>query len=117
VVLIEKTADGPSLYARLSRKEVPFEIKLIAPRLSKILRFNNHLSKIRGRHIFLSQEASWREEFIAELMAFPGDFSDRGDAMSQYLDFMDTHPVIKPRAPREIGLGIAFSSTLWRRGR
>ena len=115
VALIEKTADGPSLYAHLSRKQIPFEIKLVTPRVSKLVRFNNHLSKIRGRQIFLWQEASWREEFIAEIMAFPGELSDRGDAMSQYLDFMDTNPVIEPRAPREIGLGSAFSSRLFRR--
>jgi predicted phage terminase large subunit-like protein len=116
VALIEKTADGPALYARIHRKAA-FEIRLIMPRLSKILRFNNHLSKIRGRRIFLAQDAGWREQFITEVLAFPGDFDDRGDAMSQYLDYMDTNPVIKPRAPRETGIAIALGSTFWRRGR
>jgi predicted phage terminase large subunit-like protein len=110
VALIEQTADGPALYARI-RQRVQFEIKLITPRLSKVIRFNNHMSKIRGQRIFLPQDAGWRDQFIAEILAFPGAFSDRGDAMSQYLDYTDTNPVIKPRPPRETGIGIALGST------
>lgn len=115
VALIEKTADGPSLYSRIHEK-AQFEIRLITPGTPKIVRFNNHMSKIRGRRIFLPQEASWREDFIADMLAFPGNFGDRGDAMSQYLDFMDSDPVIKPRPPRETGIGVALASNVrWRR--
>jgi predicted phage terminase large subunit-like protein len=113
VALIEKTANGPALYARINRK-APFEIKLIMPRLSKSIRFNQHLNKLRGRQIFLPEEASWRGDFIAEMLAFPVD-SDRGDAMTQYLDYMDTSPVILPRTPRESGIARGLNSFWWRR--
>jgi hypothetical protein len=60
VALIEKTADGPALYSRI-RNKVAFELKLIVPKGSKIARFDNHLSKILTRRIFLPEEAAWRD--------------------------------------------------------
>jgi predicted phage terminase large subunit-like protein len=110
VVLIEKTGDGPALYARLMRKTVQYKIVLVTPRLSKVQRLHNHLDKIRKKEIFLPLEAIWREEFIADILGFPGDRSDRGDAMSQYLDHMDTNPAIIPRPAREIAIGVAYGS-------
>ena len=44
LALIEKTADGPALRALVHRK-AQFEIRLIAPRNSKVDRLNRHLSK------------------------------------------------------------------------
>jgi predicted phage terminase large subunit-like protein len=117
VVLIEKTADGPALYARVweKAKRRNIEIKLIVPSGPKAIRFNNHLPKIRGKKIFLPENALWREEFIAEVIGFPGPFDDQVDAMTQYLDFMDTDPVIPPRPTREVGGIVSLGSNFrWR---
>jgi predicted phage terminase large subunit-like protein len=116
VALIEKTADGPALYSRIQLK-AKFDIKLIFPQLPKEVRFSNHWSKIRARKIFLPEDAVWREDFIADLVNFPGESADRGDAMSQYLDYMDTDPVIVPRPPRESGIAMVLASSVVRRRR
>jgi predicted phage terminase large subunit-like protein len=114
VALIEKTADGPALYARVWKK-AKFEIKMIVPQGPKAVRFINHLGTIRDKNIFLPENAIWREAFVAEVIGFPGEFDDQVDAMTQYLDFMDTDPVIPLQAPRESGIAIAFASHFPRR--
>jgi len=48
--------------------------------------------------------AIWREAFIAELVGFPGEYDDRVDATTMYLDFMDTDPSIAPPRTRDIGV-------------
>jgi predicted phage terminase large subunit-like protein len=101
IALIENTANGPALYSMVRRK-VHFEIKLITPRRdSKAVRFHDHLPKIRNKHIHLPESAIWREAFIAEVIAFPGEFDDQVDAMTQYLDFMETNPIIPAMRTRE----------------
>jgi predicted phage terminase large subunit-like protein len=116
VALIENTANGPALYARV-RWKAKFELKLITPRRdSKAVRLNDHLPKIRNKHIHLPENAIWREAFIAEVVGFPGEFDDQVDAMTQYLDFMDTDPVISPSRPRAMGAVALASSFPWRRG-
>src|SRR6202790_3880998 len=114
VALIEKTADGPALYARVWKK-AKFEIKMVVPQGPKAVRFTNHLGTIRDKNIFLPENAIWREAFVAEVIGFPGEFDDQVDAMTQYLDFMDTDPVIPLRAPSESGIAIALGSNFPRR--
>lgn len=109
VALIEKTANGPALYAAI-RQKVRFEIKLIVPRDSKASRFVRHYPKLRAKKIYLPVDAIWRESFISEIVAFPGDFDDQVDAMTQFLDFMDTKPIIPKQRPREIGVAVALGS-------
>lgn len=104
IALIENTANGPALYARIRRK-ARFDVKVITPRRdSKAVRFNDHLPKIRNKHIHLPEHAIWRETFIAEVVAFPGEFDDQVDAMTQYLDFIDTNPTIPPPRIRATGI-------------
>jgi predicted phage terminase large subunit-like protein len=99
VALIEATANGPALYARI-RNKARFDIRLITPRrASKAVRLNAHIEKIHAKQIFLPQCAPWRQAFIDEIAGYPSDFDDQLDAMTQYLDYMDTKPTIKP-APR-----------------
>jgi hypothetical protein len=116
VALIEKTADGPGLYSRI-RSKVDFKLKFIIPQGPKIARFSNHLSKIRNKKIFLPEGAPWRDYFIFDMINFPGGSTDRGDAMSQYLDYMDTDPVIEPRPPRESGIAVVMGSSFTRHRR
>jgi predicted phage terminase large subunit-like protein len=102
VALIEATANGPALYARI-RNKARFDVRLIAPRrASKAARLNTHIEKIQAKRIFLPQEAPWRFAFIDEIVGYPGEFDDQLDAMTQYLDFMDSKPTIKPAPPRAI---------------
>ena len=89
-----------------------FEVKLIVPRGPKAMRFNNHIKKIRDKKIFLPENAIWREAFVAEVIEFPGEFDDQVDAMTQYLDFMDSDPVVPIRPPREVGGIIVHSRKL-----
>jgi len=63
----------------------------------------------------LPEDADWRHEFISEVVNLPGEFDDRIEAMSQYLDFMDTNPVIRPRPPRESGIAVVLASSIIRR--
>jgi predicted phage terminase large subunit-like protein len=116
VALIENTANGPGLYAAVRRK-ANFDVKVITPRRdSKAVRFHDHLPKIRNKKIHLPELAIWREAFIVEVVAFPGEFDDQVDAMTQYLDFMDTDPTIPPPRTRATGVVVyapPFSS--WRR--
>jgi predicted phage terminase large subunit-like protein len=109
IALIEKTADGPALYARVWKK-AKFQVKLIVPHGPKAIRFNNHLQKIRNNKIFLPENAIWRQAFVAEVIGFPGEFDDQVDAMTQYLDFMDTDPVVPLPAPRESGVVVLLRS-------
>jgi predicted phage terminase large subunit-like protein len=115
VALIENTANGPALYARVRRK-ANFDVKVITPRRdSKAARFNDHLPKIRNKHIHLPENVIWREAFIAEIVAFPGEFDDQVDAMTQYLDYMDTDPTIPPQRTRATGVVTLASTFPWRR--
>jgi predicted phage terminase large subunit-like protein len=88
IALIEDTANGPALYSAVRRK-ARFELRRVKPGEAKAVRFDRHRRKIRTGKIFLPALAAWRTEFIEELVAFPGDFDDRVDAMTQYLDFAD----------------------------
>ena len=102
VALIEATANGPALFARIQNK-ARFVVRPITPRrASKAARLNAHIEKIQGKQIFLPQEAPWRLAFINEIVGFPGEFDDQLDAMTQYLDFMDSKPTIKPAPQRGI---------------
>jgi predicted phage terminase large subunit-like protein len=113
--LIESTANGPALYS-LVRRKANFEIRLVVPRRdSKAVRFNDHLPKIRNKHIHLPEFAIWREAFIEEIVAFPGEFDDQVDAMTQYLDFMESDPAIPPPRAREPLIARVNASAVWRR--
>jgi predicted phage terminase large subunit-like protein len=116
VALIENTANGPALYSMVRRK-AHFEIELITPRrVSKAVRFNDHLPKIRNKHIHLPELAIWREAFVAEVVAFPGEFDDQVDAMTQYLDFMETDPIIPaPRVREPLIARVNASAIRWHR--
>lgn len=81
-----------------------FSIKFILPRESKAARLETHVGKIRGKRIYLPEDAIWRDAFIDEVVRFPAEFNDQVDAMTQYLDFMDTKPSIPTRPPRDSGM-------------
>jgi predicted phage terminase large subunit-like protein len=115
IALIENTADGPALRALVHRK-ARFELRLINPGDSKADRLNRHLRKIRGKQIFLPADAVWRGWFVSEVVGFPGDFDDRVDTMTQYLDFADTGEVLGQPQPRSTCVVLLSPSlSRWRR--
>lgn len=112
VALIENTANGPSLYARV-RSRAQFEIKMITPRrASKATRLKDHVVKIVYKKIFLPEVAAWRDDYVAELVNPEPEFRDQTDATTQYLDFADLKLTIPPRPPRPILAAVAYR-TRW----
>jgi predicted phage terminase large subunit-like protein len=115
VMLIEKTANGPALYSDLNKMKPRFERKLISPRGTKGERLEQHRSAILNCSIWLPADALWRGPFIDEIVGFPGHFDDQIDAMTQYLDFISSKPMIKVMPPREHGIAVAMGSEFVRR--
>jgi len=76
---------------------------------SKAVRFNDHLPKIRNEHIHLPEFAIRREELVAEIVAFRGEFDDQIDAMTLDLDFIDTDLTI-PRSRKRKPLSVVNAS-------
>jgi hypothetical protein len=98
-------------------KESNFDIRIITPRRdSKGVRLNDHLPKIRNKQIHVPEYAIWREAFIAEIVGFPDEFDDQVDAMTQYLDFMATKPIIPMPRPRATSV-VVFTPPFSRRAR
>ena len=118
VALIERGVNGWSLHAAVQRKaQSRFSLHLITPRRApKAVRLSTHMPKLCGQKIYLPETATWREAFIDEVVNFPGDFDDQVDAMTQYLDFIDSCPTI-PKAPMRAGPAIAYGRWLSRTGR
>lgn len=115
VALIENTANGPALYSMI-RKKAKLLIKLITPRRdAKAVRLNDHRAKIRGKRIFLPEGAVWREGYIAEFIAFPGEFDDQVDASTQVLDYLDTNPAIPAAPVRDSGAVFVSGANFLRR--
>jgi hypothetical protein len=57
-----------------------------------------------------------RSVAAAAPIAFPGEFDDQVDAMTQYLDFMETDPIIPaPRAREPLIARVNASTVRWRR--
>jgi hypothetical protein len=81
---------------------------------SKVVRFSDHLPKIRNNHIYLPEFAIWREALVAEIVAFNGEFDDQIDAMNLDLDFIDTDLTI-PRSGKREPLSVVNASPVGRR--
>jgi predicted phage terminase large subunit-like protein len=109
-VLIEATGQGPSLISELKRKPQPgMTVYEIDPVDGKTERIRRHLPIIRAGRIQLPGNASWREDFIAEMTLFPyASFDDQVDAVAQYLDWIATHPN-PPKRPKQ-ALAVAVNS-------
>jgi hypothetical protein len=54
--------------------------------------------------IHLPEIVIWREGFVEEIVGFPGEFDHQVDALTQYLDFMESDPVIPPPRKRATGV-------------
>jgi predicted phage terminase large subunit-like protein len=108
-ILIEQSANGHAL-ASLATGRNRDLIREITPEGSKRSRLIRNVDTILARRIVLPKAAPWGEDFVAECVAFPyGGFTDQVDAMTQYLDFMGTHPVLKAPPSRCYGVAVSPS--------
>jgi predicted phage terminase large subunit-like protein len=99
-ILIEESANGHALTSSL-RPRYGALIRPIRPQGSKRSRLLRHIEKFLAGGIRLPSNVSWREDFVAECVAFPhGEYTDQVDAMTQYLDFIATNPILKAPSPR-----------------
>lgn len=87
-VLIEDVGIGTGLIQQL-RSEGDVRPIGIAPQGSKTDRMVAQSSKIEAGRVHLPRSAPWRQEFMAEMMAFPhGRHDDQVDSVSQYLGWI-----------------------------
>ncbi|MBI3126066.1 MAG: phage terminase large subunit [Candidatus Tectomicrobia bacterium] len=85
VVLIEDAGSGTPLIEELREEGIVKPIA-ITPQGSKATRVEAQSAKIEQGRVFLPEDASWLEEFKAEVLQFPhGKHDDQVDSMAQYL--------------------------------
>lgn len=106
--VIEDTANGSALIAQARRKG-SVQIVAVTPGRPKGERLLRHAKTIRSGHIHLPEDAIWRGDFCTELASAPnGEWTDQGDALTNYLDFMATNPPLQ--MPVKRALGVVYGS-------
>jgi predicted phage terminase large subunit-like protein len=107
VALIEATANGPALIDDVRGRGNVRVIEIVPKGRSKADRLRDHIGTIRAGHVHLAESGSWKEEFIAEFVAFPsGAFDDQVDATTQYLEWIKTNPPLNLPTPRTVCTGV-----------
>jgi predicted phage terminase large subunit-like protein len=102
IVLIEEAATGPFLAEDLEK--AGWTVRRVKPgQRSKEARLIPHLSRIRRGCIALPRRADWTLGFVEEAVSFPRLSTDQIDAMTQYLDFIQSSPALPNPPP----LGLA----------
>jgi predicted phage terminase large subunit-like protein len=105
VVLVEATGQGPALISDIKPQQ-GMTIHSITPSESKTKRLRKHQKIIRAGNVSLPSGAPWVVEFIDEVTVFPyGKSDDQVDALTMFLDFITTHPVLEERPARVIAVG------------
>jgi predicted phage terminase large subunit-like protein len=103
VALVETTGNGPALIDDARQRRRVKLVEIVPDGRSKTERLREHMSTLRGRRIQLPESAPWKEEFIAEFIAFPsGASDDQVDATTQYLDWIKTNPPLSLPPPRAL---------------
>ena len=99
-VLIEEAGTGIPLIQDLNRNG-GFRPEAIRPERDKLVRLDAVTDLIEGGHVLIPESANWREEFMAELLAFPnGRHDDQVDSLSQFLAWTK-----QPRPKVHVGFG------------
>ena len=87
-VLIEDAASGQSLIQEL-RSATSLPIKPVRVDRDKLSRVSAITPILEARRVFLPESAWWRDDFIAELTAFPaGAHDDWVDALTMALEYL-----------------------------
>ena len=82
-LLIEKFPISLGLIQSL--REQSINVTTYKPDTDKRARLIAQTDLFAGRSVRLPQRAAWLEEFVAELLAFPGGHDDQVDALTQGL--------------------------------
>ncbi len=91
IILIEDRASGQSIVQELKR-DSRLPILPIRVDSDKISRAQAVTPLVEAGKVFLRESASWREEFLDELSAFPfGHHDDYVDSAVQALNYLSTH--------------------------
>jgi predicted phage terminase large subunit-like protein len=72
---VEDAANGTPLVQTL-RRETRLPIMSVVPHGSKIARFEAVSGLLESRRVLLPEDAPWLDEFVRELLAFPGGRND-----------------------------------------
>ena len=87
-ILVERTANGPALISKLTRKQRK-RVHEITPRGSKAARFRPHIEKILAGRVHLPRNAPFYSDLVKEFVEFPhGRYTDQVDAFTQYMDWV-----------------------------
>jgi predicted phage terminase large subunit-like protein len=93
--IIEHAANGPPLIEDATRKKWLKVIPIIPDGRSKTARLVAHIGTIQKSRIQLPALAPWLEAYITEFLEFPhGRNDDQIDATTQYLDWLETKPIL-----------------------
>ncbi|MFN7038975.1 MAG: phage terminase large subunit [Alphaproteobacteria bacterium] len=87
-ILIEDKASGQSLIQDI-RNETSLPIIAIKPIQDKVTRFARVTSFFEAERVFLPGSATWKAEYINELLSFPtSTYDDQVDSTSQFLNWI-----------------------------
>jgi predicted phage terminase large subunit-like protein len=82
-LVIEESPISHGLIQSLQEKHI--NVVAIKPDRDKLSRLISQIDLFEGGSVLLPKEAPWLDEFVAELLSFPGRHDDQVDALSQGL--------------------------------
>jgi predicted phage terminase large subunit-like protein len=88
VVLIEDTGSGTGVIQMLNDKRGRVRAIGVVPKGDKETRMAVHSSTLEACQVFLPRTATWKDDYLAELLAFPNArHDDQVDTTSQFLQW------------------------------
>ena len=95
-ILIENTSSGVALLQQLRRERTGLNFFSVKPDKDKITRLKNASVEIEAGRVFLPEKAPWLDDFLTEMLAFPGGVhDDQVDSTSQFLNYYPNRPKVK----------------------
>jgi len=82
-LVIEESPISHGLIQSLEQKRI--NVVAITPDRDKLSRLISQIDLFEGGSVLLPKDAPWLEDFVAELLSFPGRHDDQVDALSQGL--------------------------------
>jgi predicted phage terminase large subunit-like protein len=99
-VLVEDAVTGTALAQEL-RKEYHLRVLALTPKGDKEIRFSAQSAVFEQGRVLLPEKASWRDEFVKELLAFPGTkYDDQVDSVELFLRHVNGRREIHPQGER-----------------
>lgn len=89
-VLIEDKASRTQLIQELVAERMFGVCPSVPPTgMDKIMRLHAQTTLFENGHVFLPREASWLNDYVSEIMGFPGSrFDDQVDSTTQALQYL-----------------------------